>query len=303
MNDVIGDILATVKFESAVYFEYGFCGNWGMDVPKGNFSQFHLVTRGKCVLKVEKKNFKLERGDIVILPNGVAHQIKSKKNTRCKSGPKVVTKVMNGKDPFAGEHPKTHLICGHYEMDRDISHSIFDNLPEYIIIRSGEYGRADLIHSAFELLVEEMSNKGPGHQTISLKLAEVLFVSIIRHYYTNRDDAGESNIFTDKLIYKSVDLIHKKLAYSWSIESLAREAGMSRTLYIDRFKKAVGMTPMKYITNWRMTKASQLLKSSEIPLSQIGEQIGYQSETSFNRSFKQRYNVSPGKFRKELKTR
>jgi len=296
MENLIGDILSTVRLKSAVYFKHGFCSPWGMDAPAGEFSQFHLVTHGNCLLSVDGKSIELEKGDIAIFPKGLAHQIKDREDAVCRAGREVVAEIQEGKTPFAGQVAKTHLICGHYEMDRELSHPIFENLPGFLIIKSSEYGRFDLIHSIFELIVEELENKQPGHQTISLRFAEILFISIIRHYYLNQAKDAV-NLFKDEAIYQSVDLIHKQLASTLNIENLARQAGLSRTLFINRFKSAVGETPLKYITNWRMTKAKYLLNSTDMTLTEIGEKIGYPTESSFNRAFKQNCQVSPGRFR------
>ncbi len=297
MNNLLGDILETVSFKSAVYFKYGFCSPWGMDVTKGDFSQFHLVTGGNCYLKVEGQNISLEKGDIVIFPKGAAHQIKDKKRGACRSGMEVVTEIMSGGRPFESEGEQVHLICGHYEMDWELSHPVFENLPDYVIVKSNDYGRFDLIYSIFELLLDEWNQKRPGFQIVSLRLAEILFISIIRHYYTHQAEST-INLFKDEAIYKVVDFIHRELNTVLNIEKLARHAGLSRTLFIERFKQSVGATPLQYIINWRMTKAKYLLKTTDLSLAEVGAQVGYSSEASFQRVFKGMFGVTPGTVRK-----
>ena len=296
MENLISDILDTVKFKSAVYFKYGFCSPWGMEVPNGSFSQFHLITHGNCVLKMDGCSVDLEKGDIVIFPRGLAHQIKDVEHSVCRAGSEVMGEILNGEDPFHGSVAKTHLVCGHYEIDRSLIHPIFQDLPEYIIIKSSEYGRFDLIHAIFELIVDEMDNRRPGYEIISLRFAEILFISIIRHYYLHQNQ-GKMNLFKDEAIYQAVNYIHKELGNSLNIETLSRQVGLSRTLFIERFKQAVGETPLKYITNWRMVKAQHLLKNTNMSLTEISEKIGYASEPSFNRVFKQTYHITPGKYR------
>ena len=180
MKNLLSDILSTIQFKSAVYFKHGFCSPWGMDVPEGDFSQFHLVTGGQCLLIIDGESIRLEKGDIVILLNGHPHQIKDQHASVCRPGKEVVMEAMNEVLPSESQKVSTHLICGHYEMNREISHPIFEKLPDTLLIKSDQYGRYDLIHSIFELLTEEMNAKLPGFETVSLKLAEVLFVSIIR---------------------------------------------------------------------------------------------------------------------------
>jgi len=296
MTDLIGDILSTIKFKAAVYFKYGFCRPWGMEVPKGDFSQFHLVTGGRCWLKIEGEGIPLEKGDIVIFPNGHPHQVKDHEDGVCRSGREVVTEVLNGQQPFSGETIATHLVCGHYEMNRELTHPIFEDLPDYIIIKSNDYGRFDMIYTLFELIAEEMEQKRPGYETIALRFAEILFVSVIRHYYLNQS-TRTTNLLKDQVIYKVVDFIHRELKSNLNIKTLARHGGLSRTIFIERFKQAIGDTPLRYIKNWRMVKAKKLLIETDYSLLRIGEEIGYPSVSSFNRVFKQTYQISPGKFR------
>lgn len=296
MESLLGDILATVKLKSAIYFKHGFCGSWGMETPKGPYSQFHLVTGGHCVLSINTETFTLEKGDVAILPHGHAHQIKASKEAVCRLSKEALSEIVKGQQPFPGKEVSTQLICGHYELDRELSHQIFEELPSYIIIKSSDYGRYDLIYSMFELILEEMTLEKPGYETVSIRLAEILFISVIRHYYLHQA-SKKLNLFKDELIYEAVNIIHKELATPWNIEKLARRLGVSRTLFIERFKNAVGETPMKYITQWRMTKARYLLKKTDLPLPQISEKVGYYSETAFNRAFKQICGISPGKFR------
>ncbi len=300
MESLLGDILSTIRLKSAIYFKHGFCGSWGMDAPDSPYSQFHLVTSGNCVLEIAGKINSLEKGDIVIFPQGTSHQIKATPDATCSPGYEAHKEILQGGQPFPGTEMNTQLICGHYEIDRELSHPIFEELPPYIIIKSIDYGRYDLIYSMFELILEEMTLQKPGFETVTIRLAEILFISIIRHYYLHQ--ASEKlNVFKDQMIYQAVNIIHKELASSWNIEKLAQRVGASRTLFIERFKSAVGETPMKYITHWRMTKARYLLKETDLPLPQVGEKVGYFSETAFNRAFKQSCGVSPGKFRQQLR--
>lgn len=298
MKDIITDVLDTVRFKSAVYFKHGFCGNWGMDVPSGDYAQFHFVSGGNCILEIDEKMFDLTKGDLVIFPTGYPHRIKANRNATCHSGQSVVMGILNGHDPFKemGE-VSSYLICGHYELDRTVSHFILSELPKFIIIKNNDYGRFDLIDNVLNHIIDEFSKKQLGHQTIIIRFAEILFVSILRHYYSNQS-ASKINLFNDEAIYKSVNYIHNNLSSTLNLENLSRYSGISRTLFIERFKKSVGNTPLSYIKNWRMTKAKQLLKYSDFSLGEIGEKVGYSTTSAFNRVFKNTFDISPNRFRK-----
>ncbi|WP_190810414.1 AraC family transcriptional regulator [Flagellimonas sp. S3867] len=299
MKDVIADILETVRFKSAVYFKHGFCGNWGMNVEAGNFAQFHFVSGGNCTLKVNKEHHTLSRGDLVIFPNGTHHQIKSDKKAVCYPGKEVVTGILNDNSPFIEGEANTNLVCGHYELDRDVSHFLLEDLPECIVIKSEEYGRFDMINAILDLMIVELSEKKLGHEVVTLRFAEILFISILRHYYLKKATSS-MNLFKDQAIYRAINYIHNNIQEALTIEKLCLHSGISRTLFIERFKNSVGNTPLGYIKSWRMTKAKQLLKYSDFTLNDIGEQVGYGSTSAFNRVFKQTFNISPKKFKNSV---
>ena len=297
MGNLVEDILQSVKFKSAVYFKHGFCKPWGMDVGQSAYAQFHLVAGGHCILQLKDGLHELEKGDIVIFPKGSPHQIKDSLTTTCSPGKALVADILQNGPQVKNTKADAHLICGHYEIDYSYSHPILDELPEQLIIKSSEYGRFAAMHTYFEMIVEEMSARKPAYETVSLRLAEVLFIAAIRYYYLQQSKE-KLNIFKDVLIFEALNLIHQAPESTWSIEKLCRQVGISRTLFINRFKDAVGLTPMKYVKHWRLLKAKELLKSTDLSLVQIGEQIGFDSETSFHRAFKQEYDLTPGKFRK-----
>lgn len=300
MTGIINDIFSTIRFKTVIYFKYGFCKNWGMNVPKGNFAQFHIVTAGSCLLYIEGHldPLPLQRGDIAIFPMGTPHQLKGSASSICLEGKTIVSGIKQGLAPFQGSEISTHLICGHFEIDRSYSHPILDQLPPSIIIKAEEYGRFDLIQAMLDLIMDELDQQNIGYQIVSTRLAEVLFISIIRHYYIHQP-AEKLNLFKDALISKAVEIIHQDLSINWSIEQLARHVGISRTLFIERFKSALGEPPFKYITHWRMTKAKFFLQHTDKSLTTIAEELGYQSETAFNRAFKNHSTSSPGRFRKK----
>ena len=302
MDVLIQEILETVSFNSALYFKKGFCSPWGMDIPKGKLSQFHLVAKGQCLLISGQGTVNLERGDIVIFPHGDEHQIKDALHSPCRAGSAVVREVLAGKEPFSGTRESTQLVCGHYELDTELSHPIFSQLPPLLVVKENQYQRFDLIHSLTEWIVEEMDRKQPGFQLISLKFAEILFLSVIRHYYL-QEKPERPSLFRDKPLLELIERLHQHIDEAWTIDQLAKELGVSRTLFIARFKKALGMPPMKYLTTWRMTRARYLLSHTRMPLPEIGEKVGYPSETSFNRAFKNFCAISPGKYRKEKQVR
>ena len=303
MKGLMSDIFSTIRFKTVIYFKHGFCQAWGMNIPKGKYAQFHIVTEGNCLLYLDGQSdpIQLYRGDIVILPKGRAHQLKDDARAVCLDGSAIVSKISAGLAPFEGPKISTQLICGHFEMDEELSHPVLEQLPSCIIVPGNEYNRFDLIQAMLELIMEELDEQKIGYQIVSKRLAEVLFISIIRHYYLHQSQE-KINLFKDDLISRAVEIMHNDLSINWPIDQLARQVGVSRTLFITRFKDVLGDTPFRYISSWRMTKAKYLLQHTDALLTEIADRLGYQSETAFNRAFKKHAAISPGKFRKKYQS-
>ena len=132
MKDAISEVLSTLHLRSAVYFKQGFCGPWGMEMKQGRFAQFHIVSRGQCLLETEdlEEEMVLESGDMVLFPNGAPHRLRGQENAACRLGSDVVSEIWAGMEPFDEGRENTTLICGHYELDQELKHPFFKQLPE-----------------------------------------------------------------------------------------------------------------------------------------------------------------------------
>lgn len=117
----------------------------------------------------------------------------------------------------------------------------------------------------------------------------------------NNDDAtGFLAALRDKRVYRALTLIHKDPAFDWSLSALGEQVGMSRATLVRRFQEVVGISPMAYITDWRIMKAHKLVRSSATPLEQIAEATGFASARTLSRAFKQHYGCTPNELRRSL---
>jgi len=82
------------------------------------------------------------------------------------------------------------------------------------------------------------------------------------------------------------------------VRTLAREAGMSRTAFAERFALLLGITPMQYLTGWRMHVADEMRRVKRTSVAQVAELLGYQTETAFRRAFKRLRGIGPGEVRR-----
>lgn len=299
--DVLSDILEKVKLSSVVYFKSDFSTPWGMDIPKGPFAQFHIVTRGQCVLNIKDKQVQLFSGDIIVFPMGASHWLADKELSERKKGQDIVEAILKGKSLFEGDHISTTLVCGHFEFDRNFGHPFIKELPEMIHITDTDRKELSWLESISNLVIQEAGNESSGSNIIANKLGEVLFIHTLRAFIQkNSKKKGFLVAIQDKRIGKALRAVHINPEKNWQLSSLAEIAGMSRTGFSNQFKNLIGETPLTYITNWRIIRAKELLNDSKKSVGEIAEKVGYQSEAAFNRVFKKYVSQTPLKYRQSI---
>ncbi len=298
MDDFFSEVLDSLQLETALYFKESFSAPWGVQIEAGAFSQFHIVTRGQCqiAVKAQEQVIDLGPGDMVLFPKSVTHRIGSGDHQQDLPGVEVLRYIRAKKNPFAGSSIDTTVICGHYSFDRDIIHPFVDQLPGLILLRRENYTFRDTLDVILQMIIREMDQKNPGSERVVLRLAEVLLIKIINHHYTH---SASPNFVSDPVVRKALQFMHHDFSKEWKINGLAKAIGTSRTLLFSRFKSAIGLSPMQYLSNWRMIQAKRLLKKSNLSISEITDLVGYQSESSFGRAFRSHHKISPSQYRRQ----
>lgn len=298
--DALSEILELVKLKSAVYFKSDFSSPWGMSIKAGSFAQFHMVLKGKCILQLSQlKIIELYAGDIVVFPFGEEHALADNYQSKKEDGLKVVESIWNNNSLFKGDNFATTLICGHFEFDRNTKHSFIKSLPSIILISDMDRREFSWLETLSNLLMQESMSKHIGNSSVTNRLAEVLFIHVIRAYILQDEEkTGFFAALKDSKLNSILTLVHSSPEKNWTLENLSSQAGMSRTLFANKFREVIGETPFQYITNWRILKAKQFLTESSEPISEIAEKVGYSSEAAFNRVFKKKVLKTPAVFRR-----
>jgi AraC-like DNA-binding protein len=90
--------------------------------------------------------------------------------------------------------------------------------------------------------------------------------------------------------------MHERPAQAWSLDTLAAEAGMSRSVFANAFRDTLGCTPGAYLQQWRVALAQRALRQGR-PLKRIADEVGYGSEAALSRAFKAQSGASPRQWR------
>jgi AraC-like DNA-binding protein len=298
MDDVLSDVLRLVRVKSCVYFIQEFRAPWGMAIGGTGFAQFHAVVRGDCIAEAGGRHHLAEAGDVMLFPRGADHVLADEAGRAAKPGMAVLQAIREDRPLFAEGGRATKLICGHYEYAGDARHPLIEQLPDFIHVRGFDQISAETLESVIPLLVRELGNRGPGTDTVVERLAEVLLIQVLRaHLAACRPGVGFLAAAGDPRLSRAIRLVHEAHDRPLTLEQLADEAGMSRSAFAERFKAVARLSPISYLTRWRLERARQLLSAGGVSVAQVAGMVGYESDVAFSRAFKREYAVSPAAYR------
>jgi AraC-like DNA-binding protein len=175
-----------------------------------------------------------------------------------------------------------------------------ENLPQ--VIKAGRPGGQDdgwLSLFARQVMLEAESKRSGGDSVIA-RLSELMFIEVIRQYLEGlpKEEIGWLAGVRDPFVGRALSLLHASPAFSWTVEELARQTGLSRSVLAERFTNLIGCPPMQYLAKWRMQIAWRLLQSGAANIATVAAQTGYGSEAAFSRAFKKLVGTSPSIWRK-----
>jgi AraC family transcriptional activator of mtrCDE len=308
MLDVLSDILTRLSVKGTLYFRTSFTEPWGVKVPAfENVVRFHFAHRGDCMVRISDtgEQVALHQGDLIMIPHGAAHVLFCRHTAPDEALPLDNVLEMSGYTGegvlvYGGEggDRETQLICGHFSLAPGAQHMIFDQLPPYIHISNyGEVAGA-WMEATLRVIGAEAGGAKLGGDLIALKMSEAIFTQAIRTYI-EREEPEEHALsgFADPHLSRALLAFHRAPSSAWSVEGLAREAGLSRTGFAQIFSRKMGITPMQYLTAWRMQIACEGLSQRRLNVADAAELTGYASESAFSRVFKKEIGLSPAAYR------
>ncbi|QIM63072.1 histidine kinase [Pasteurellaceae bacterium Orientalotternb1] len=294
--DYLDKLIQLAQVEGKIDVQCRFSGNWQVDHPQepNLLGIFHLVSHGECYVKLLDQQFHLTQGDVLFLPQGVAHHLE---NAILSSEPlQPITHYLQGALTLKSNCEKEfdfEMFCGHFYYNGHLS-PLFQ-LPEY-----WRLSLSSEITSALLNLLKNEADRGLGSRSTIDALCHVLLTYLIRDYLEKNQAKGVLAALQDKRLYPAINAMLLTPEQPWNMESLAELCAMSRASFIRLFKQKTAYLPGRFLTDLRMQKANLLLKKSSQSILAVALAVGYQSETYFSKTFKTYYGVSPAKFRQTV---
>jgi len=303
--DPLGEALHLMRMSGAFYSLSEFTAPWGLAMPAmPDCLMFHVITTGRCWLEVDGEEPRLlAPGDLALVPHGEGHSLMSEPGVEVDDLFDLPREELSERYELlrhGGGGSATNMVCGAVHFDHPAAQHLVSLLPKVICVDAWESDHADWLQSTLRLMAAEAKALKPGGETVVTRLADVLVVQAIRAWIAEDPSAqtGWLGALQDPQIGRAILLVHRQPEVDWTVESLAREAGMSRSAFAVRFRELVGESPMQYVTRWRMQLAVKFLHEEDTPLADLAGRLGYGSEAAFSRAFKRAMGVSPGAVRR-----
>lgn len=318
--EAIDRVLDGLKLHSSVFSRLEVGEGWGFAKDRLEGAPFHIVVEGEAWVGSESEDdfIRLARGDMVILPRGQPHRLVSAPHATTVRWSKVIADA--GLQHFTpGDRikpsvlrvgvegrPCAKLISGIFEFADRRRNPLLATLPHFLVLRGAEEmpSPGARLAEIAEMINGEIEANGPGSGIVAGRLADYLFVQAVRAYLvTNTDkDPGWLRGLHHPQVGSALTLIHAQPDREWSVERLAKEVSMSRSLFAHQFKLHVGRGPIEYLTEWRMFEAAGYLNEGMLSPKEIARIAGYNSVAAFGKAFKRWAGESPATVRRASRT-
>jgi AraC-like DNA-binding protein len=323
--DTLSDVLEIVKLTGALFFLVDARTPWVAEAPASthlarvilphaqHVVSYHVVTEGSCWCESPgHAPLRLDAGDVLIVPHGHAYQLASECGLRTGGSTDDALAwfraMANGQLPFVvteGGDGAQHirLVCGFLGCDALPFNPVLTMLPGMLRVRLDD-DSASRMNAWLAFAVGESTNARPGKRTVLLRIAELVFVEVLRSYLSTAADKGASwlRALGDPIVGRARARFHRDPVHSWTLAELARDVGASRSVLAERFSSLVGQPPMLYLTQWRMQLAATRLAAGAGSIRAVASEVGYESDAAFCRAFKKVTGVTPASWRSRRQT-
>jgi AraC-like DNA-binding protein len=316
-HDIVSDVLGAVHLETDVFGRLELAAPWALRVPPGGDLSFYVLARGGAWLELEGRGSEagaplaLSAGDVVLLRHRGGHVLRDQSRAAREVRTVGAGECPRPTSPFpvrlGGDGPVTTLVTGGFCFGAAPPNVLLESLPEVLHAPAGDPRMSPQLAVTAQLILAESASPGPGSSMLSARLAEILLIHALRARVaareTGHDDRPGLCALADPAIGGAMRLIHADPAESWTVERLAREVNMSRSAFAARFTELVGVPPLQYLTQWRMTEAARRLREGEDSVAAVAGEVGYANAAAFMKAFTRLHGVGPGTYRRGYRRR
>jgi AraC-like DNA-binding protein len=313
---MLSDLLTSMRLSGAVFLDGEMSGPWSVlsnITPEdtepffpgaSHVIAYHYVRSGWLTCQVkDDPPVAVHEGEIVILPHAGPHLLNGPVPARPVDGHDVMQPPDEDglyRVRILGDGETTAIYCG-FLGSTTPENMLLQSLPTIMVISLDDAKESDWIRRSLEFAVHGLSKDSPE---MVGKMAESLFAEAVRRYIEAlpQEDTGWLAGLKDPAVGRTIALIHSRFADCLTLDLLAREAGVSKTVLGERFRALLGESPMQYCARWRMHVAADMLRKNSQNACSVAYSVGFNSEAAFNRAFKREFGVPPATWQRSVAT-
>lgn len=308
VGDLLSEALKRVRITGGMQYCFMPSGDWETDASPAPYKPhdsigFHILAAGTCWLDFGGERTELVEGDIAAFPFGTGHALGAGQGGRVidpggdlPQAPWAEVPVLR----YGGEERQVRMLCGYIQCEAMDFPPFREMLPKFIHVRTRGAAGDDWLAMTIRQIVVEVDNPLRGGVSVLERLTEVAFIEILRRQFLteNVPATGWLAAVRNPSLGRCLGLIHAEPSRDWTLADLARASGLSRSALAEHFAKCLGMSPIRYLRDWRLYLASVELKLADKALAAVAHEAGYGTEAAFNRAFARRFGLPPAEWRR-----
>lgn len=302
-DDLLSELLQPLRLTGV------FDSRWHVRAPwaiEGDAEQdcavLHYIVEGGCWITADgQPPQELHPGDLAVFPTGTAHRLSDRPDRQGVPLKAVLPERRpgtSGEIRIGGTGPESRLLCAGLHYDSSAATGLYKALPWALVLDRSQVDREPLLRDTLRLLAAPDRPVGPGDRLITLRAFEMALVLALRPLLREfAENPASLPVLRHPGVSRALVMIATRFAEPWTIESLAREVGMSRSAFTAAFRALVGEAPARHLTGRRMQEAARLLGETSLPQSAVPQRVGYRSAVGFHLAFRKWFGVTPGEYR------
>ena len=313
-STALADALARVKLSGAIFLHSEYTEAWAYEslasqdlaaVLAPGAAQiviFHVVVSGSCWIEAGSHMVWAHEGDVIVLPYNDQHRMGGHETAE-------IVPVMQLIDPppwNALPHivhglggARSELVCGFLACDDRLFDRGLGVFPPVFVVTPPEGPIRSWVKASSDLVLQQTSQVADDRIAAPTDIPQLLLREVLKLHLANAPatDTGWLAALRDPVVAPALAAIHGDPGRKWTLADLARAATTSSSVLDERFRSALGLAPIRYLTGWRMHVAEDLLRTTTLPVAAIAPRVGYESEEAFSRAFKRDHGTAPSVWR------
>lgn len=306
-NDVLSEVLTLIRLRGELVYTAFLGEPWGLQFQPGS-AHFHFIKAGKAWVTPAGGNpTEVSEGDLVLLPLGKGHVVADAPDSPAKRIETVAAEHFHRDElvlRYGGGENIAQIIGGFFSFEGSSLPAVMSVLPPLIHIPRSDAGAPPWLEAISRFLISEAQQQDPGSSLMISRLIDLLVIRTLRSWAaTEANRIGWLGGLGDERIGRVLSAVHADPSRNWTVQSFAKIAGMSRSIFAERFTGTVGEPPLRYLSRWRLTLAADLLRNSGLKVTEVAYRSGYASDASFSRAFKAHFGYAPSELKNRQATR